>query len=152
MGDAPASRRKVCRSAYDVAFGLIAEQGSVATRARSWKPRSSRRSSSISGPTALITDGPPIVGVGPHSGDPHYETTPETDTPIKLGGFRAGRPLVPRINHPRAVYADYTRMGFVGEDGPPSGLRGPVRDGIVRARDAGARDGQATPSPRAGRS
>ena len=30
----------------------------------------------------LTTYSPPIVAVGPHSGDPHYEPTPEHDAPI----------------------------------------------------------------------
>ena len=33
----------------------------------------------------LICDHPPIVAVGPHSGDPHFETCPQTDAPIRRG-------------------------------------------------------------------
>ena len=41
----------------------------------------------------LVTDHPPIVGVGPHSGDPHYAPRPATDAPIRAGRFRADRPV-----------------------------------------------------------
>ncbi len=82
----------------------------------------------------LTTDGPPIVGVGPHSGDPHYETTPETDAPIRKGDFVLVN-LWAKVNKPRAVYADYTRVGFVGET-VPSLYEDRFRV-IVEARDAG---------------
>ncbi len=62
----------------------------------------------------LTTDGPPIVGVGAHSGDPHYETTPATDAPIKKGDFVLVD-LWAKVKDPRGVYADYTRVGYVGE-------------------------------------
>jgi Xaa-Pro aminopeptidase len=36
---------------------------------------------------SLVTDHPPIVGVGPHSGDPHYETGTGQNTTINAGDF-----------------------------------------------------------------
>ena len=33
----------------------------------------------------MTTYSPPIVGVGPHSGDPHFDTSPATDAPIEPG-------------------------------------------------------------------
>ena len=41
----------------------------------------------------MTTYSPPIVGVGPHSGDPHYEPVAGNDAPIGAGRFRLDRPL-----------------------------------------------------------
>lgn len=65
----------------------------------------------------LTTYSPPIVGVGPHSGDPHFETAPETDTPIREGDFVLIDSWA-KIDHPRGVYSDLTRVGFVGREVP----------------------------------
>lgn len=59
----------------------------------------------------------PIVGVGPHSGDPHYETSPDSPTPIKRGDFVL-IDLWAKLDQPRAVYSDLTRCGFVGTEVP----------------------------------
>ena len=123
---------KVCRSAYDVAFGLIAERarggGSVMETEVQKAILDHFRAH------GLTTDGPPIVGVGPHSGDPHYETSSETDAPIGPGDFVLVD-LWAKVNRPRAVYADYTRVGYVGEAVPAK--YEDVFAVIVRARDAG---------------
>ena len=63
---------KHTRSAYDVAFALH-------RRARPPRRLGARNRGAAAHPRplqaahGLITDHPPIVGVGPHSGDPHYE-------------------------------------------------------------------------------
>jgi Xaa-Pro dipeptidase len=59
------------------------------------------------------TDHGPIVGVGPHSGDPHFEPDPDNDTPIKEGDFVL-IDLWAKLRQPRSVYSDLTRVGFVG--------------------------------------
>ena len=64
----------------------------------------------------LTTDHPPIVAVGPHSGDPHYAPDPRADTPIRRGDFVL-IDLWAKLDRPRAVYSDLTRVGFVGERG-----------------------------------
>ncbi len=123
---------KVCREAYDVAFGLIADRalggGSV------METEVQRAILDHFAANGLTTDGPPIVGVGAHAGDPHYETNPATDAPIRRGDFVLVD-LWAKVDHPRAVYADYTRVGYVGETVPEAfeNLFGVV----VRARDAG---------------
>ena len=123
---------RVCRDAYDVAFGLIAE------RVRGGKPAMEtevqRAILDHFAANGLITDGPPIVGVGPHSGDPHYETSTETDAPIREGDFVLVD-LWAKLDKPKAVYADYTRVGFVGKS-VPSKYENVFRI-IVEARDAG---------------
>ncbi|WP_010588464.1 M24 family metallopeptidase [Schlesneria paludicola] len=62
----------------------------------------------------LTTYHPPIVGVNAHSGDPHYETG---EAPIRAGDFVL-IDLWAKLNQPRAVYSDLTRVGFVGESVP----------------------------------
>ncbi len=123
---------RVCRGAYDVAFGLIAER--VREDRSVMETDVQKAILDHFAANGLTTDGPPIVGVGPHSGDPHYETTPETDAPIREGDFVLVD-LWAKVNRPRAVYADYTRVGFVGES-VPSLYEDRFRV-IVEARDAG---------------
>ena len=65
----------------------------------------------------LTTYSPPIVGVGPHSGDPHYETGTGKNTLIREGDLVLVD-LWAKQDKPRATYADMTRMGFVGETVP----------------------------------
>lgn len=62
----------------------------------------------------MTTYHPPIVGVGPHSGDPHYETG---ETPLQAGDFVL-IDLWAKLDQPRAVYSDLTRVGFIGETVP----------------------------------
>ena len=67
----------------------------------------------------LVTDHPPIVGVGPHSGDPHYAPAAGPgDTAMKEGDFVL-IDLWAKLDRPRAVYSDLTRVGFVGRETPP---------------------------------
>jgi len=122
----------LCRAAYDVAFGFIADEiraaGQVteaAVQARIMKHFADH---------ALTTYSPPIVGVGPHSGDPHYETTPASNAAIRRGDFVL-IDLWAKLTTPRAVYADYTRVGFVGETVPEKYAK--VFAVVAAARDAG---------------
>jgi Xaa-Pro dipeptidase len=62
----------------------------------------------------MTTYHPPIVGVGPHSGDPHYETG---DAPMQAGDFVL-IDLWAKLDKPRAVYSDLTRVGFIGNSVP----------------------------------
>ncbi len=65
----------------------------------------------------LITDHGPIVGEGPHSGDPHYEPQVGSDAEIKAGSFVL-IDLWAKLNREDAVYSDLTKTGFVGESVP----------------------------------
>lgn len=60
---------------------------------------------------ALTTYHPPIVAVNSHSGDPHFETG---TAPIRTGDFVLVD-LWAKLDKPRAVYSDMTRVGFVGD-------------------------------------
>ncbi len=123
---------EACRTAYDAAFGLIADR---VRRDGSLRETDVQRAIlDHFRAHGLTTDGPPIVGVGPHSGDPHYETTPATDAPIRAGDFVLVD-LWAKLDRPRSVFADYTRVGYVGETVPAK--YEDVFGVVVRARDAG---------------
>jgi Xaa-Pro aminopeptidase len=103
------------RSAFDRAYGFIAD--------RVRKQGSVRESEVIQvimdhfKQHGMTTYHPPIVAVGPHSGDPHYETTPATDTAMKEGDFVL-IDLWAKMDLPRAVYSDLTQVGFIGKSVP----------------------------------
>lgn len=65
----------------------------------------------------LTTYSPPIVGVGPHSGDPHYEPRRGEDSLLRAGDFVL-IDLWAKVDRPRAVYSDLTRVGYLGEATP----------------------------------
>jgi Xaa-Pro dipeptidase len=121
-----------CRSAYDVAFQFIAEEirgkgqvSEAAVQARIMKHFADHK---------MTTYSPPIVGVGPHSGDPHYETTAASNSPIRRGDFVL-IDLWAKLDQPRSVYADYTRVAFVGDAVPEKYAK--VFAIVAAARDAG---------------
>jgi Xaa-Pro aminopeptidase len=78
----------------------------------------------------LTTYHPPIVAVNAHSGDPHYETG---TTPIREGDFVL-IDLWAKLDRPRAVYSDMTRVGFVGATVPEKYKA--IFDIVAAARDA----------------
>jgi Xaa-Pro dipeptidase len=119
------------RSAYDVAFQFLRERtrngGSV---------RETEVQQRIMGHFAehkLVTDHPPIVGVGPHSGDPHYAPGPGSDAPIREGDFVL-IDLWAKCDKPRAVYSDLTWTCFVGREVPARYQE--IFNIVARARDA----------------
>jgi Xaa-Pro aminopeptidase len=103
------------RSAYARAWGLIAERtdegGSVG------EAEVQAAILDHFNELGLTTYSPPIVAVGPHSGDPHYEPQRDHDTPIRRGDFVL-IDLWAKLDRPRAVYSDLTRVGFVGPSVP----------------------------------
>jgi len=68
----------------------------------------------------LEYDHAPIVAVNAHAGDPHYEPSDATPTPIRRGDTVL-IDLWARPTGPDDVYADITWMGFCG-DRPPARL------------------------------
>ena len=82
----------------------------------------------------LVTDHPPIVGVGPHSGNPHYAPTAESNSAIREGDFVLVD-LWAKLARPRSIYSDLTRVGFVGRDVPEKYEQN-FRI-VAQARDAG---------------
>jgi Xaa-Pro dipeptidase len=81
----------------------------------------------------METYSPPIVAVGPHSGDPHYDTLKGEGTLIREGDFVLVD-LWAKLKRPRAVYSDLTRVGFVGKTVPPRYTE--IFQIVARARDA----------------
>ncbi|MEX0725844.1 MAG: M24 family metallopeptidase [Planctomycetaceae bacterium] len=81
----------------------------------------------------LVTSHPPIVAVGPHSGDPHYETGTGSEIEIRNGAFVL-IDLWAKLNKPRAVYSDLTRVGFVGQSVPECYEK--IFAIVAKARDA----------------
>jgi Xaa-Pro aminopeptidase len=123
---------KVTTSAYDVCWKFIGERTRNAGSVRETEVQQCildhfRKN-------GLTTDHPPIVGVGPHSGDPHYEPHAGNDAPIKRGEFVLVD-LWGKVNRPRSVYSDLTRVGFVG--GEPSAKHSEIFKIVAAARDAG---------------
>ena len=103
------------RSAYDVAFAFIADR--VQTNGSTHELDVQARILDHFKTHGLYADHPPIVGVGPHSGDPHYEPRPGPDGTIREGSFVL-IDLWAKLDKPRAVYSDLTWTGFVGKEVP----------------------------------
>ena len=106
---------KHTRSAYDAAFGFIAERVGKGGSVRESEVQ--QRILDHFKSNGLVTDHAPIVGVGPHSGDPHYSTSPATDTAMRAGDFVL-IDLWAKVDKPRSVYSDLTRTGFIGKEVP----------------------------------
>jgi Xaa-Pro aminopeptidase len=123
---------KHTRSAYDVAFGFIAER-----IRKSGSVRETEVQQCIMdhfGKHRLVADHAPICAVGPHSGDPHYSPGPESDGMIKEGEFVL-IDLWAKLDQPRSVYSDLTWTGFVGKEVPEKFTK--IFQVVARARDAG---------------
>jgi Xaa-Pro aminopeptidase len=123
---------KWCREAFDVAFDFIAEE----IRAKGYATEIGVQARILKHFTdhGLITYSPPIVGVGPHSGDPHFDTNPTTDLHIRHGDYVL-IDLWAKMNRPRSVYADYTRVAYVGDPVPEQYAK--IFAIVAAARDAG---------------
>jgi Xaa-Pro dipeptidase len=106
---------KVTTSAYDVAFPLIAERVRGGGTIRETEVQAAIMDHFHK--HSLTTYSPPIVAVNAHSGDPHYEPVAGRDAPIGKGDFVL-IDLWAKLDQPRAVYSDLTRVGYVGETVP----------------------------------
>jgi Xaa-Pro dipeptidase len=107
---------KHTRSAYDVAFGYIADQ--VRKKAPVRETEVQKVILAHFDKNGVMADHAPIVAVGPHSGDPHYEPKAGADAVIQEGDFVL-IDLWAKCKKPRAVYSDLTRVAFVGKEVPP---------------------------------
>jgi Xaa-Pro aminopeptidase len=122
----------LCRAAYDVAFGFIADQ--IRLNGRVMETVVQARIMKHFAENGMTTYSPPIVGVGPHSGDPHFDTAPATDAPVERGSWVL-IDLWAKMDRPRSVYADYTRVAYVGDPVPEKYTK--VFNVVAAARDAG---------------
>ncbi len=82
----------------------------------------------------MTTYSPPIVGEGPHSADPHFEPNAADNRRISANSYVL-IDLWAKMDKPRAVYSDLTRVGYVGEDVPAKVNE--VFHIVAAARDAG---------------
>ncbi len=82
----------------------------------------------------MTTYHPPIVGVGPNSGDPHYAPQRGSDLEIKQGDFVL-LDMWAKMDEPGGVYSDLTKVGFVGSEVPVQFKK--IFDIVAAARDAG---------------
>jgi Xaa-Pro aminopeptidase len=82
----------------------------------------------------MTTYHPPIVGVGPNSGDPHYAPQKGSDREIRKDDFVL-LDMWAKMDEPGAVYSDITKVGFVGDRVPETYQK--IFDIVARARDAG---------------
>jgi Xaa-Pro aminopeptidase len=122
---------KHTQAGYDVAWGLIAERVRAGKTLREVDVQKAIMDHFAR--NKMTTYHPPIVGVGPHSGDPHYEPVPMKDSEIKEGDFVLVD-LWAKMDKPRAVYSDLTRVGFVGKQVPERYKE--IFDIVAAARDA----------------
>jgi len=67
---------------------------------------------------SIATDEPPIVAVGPHSGNPHYEPTAANSAPIREGDLLL-LDVWGKLQRPESVYYDITWVGYMGAKIPP---------------------------------
>jgi Xaa-Pro dipeptidase len=65
----------------------------------------------------VTTAEPPIVAVGPHSGDPHYEPRAQGSAPIRKGDLLL-LDVWGKMDRPGSVYYDITWVGYLGERVP----------------------------------
>lgn len=123
---------KVTNAAYEVAWKFIADQ----VRSHGFVEEVAVQQAIMDHfhQHGLTTYSPPIVGRGPNSALPHYETGEGEDTRIREGDFVLVD-LWAKLNQPRAVYSDLTRTGFVGATVPEKFTK--VFQVVAAARDAG---------------
>ena len=82
----------------------------------------------------MTTYHPPIVGVGPNSGNPHYSPRPGSDSEIREGDFVL-LDMWAKLKTPGAIYTDLTKVGFIGDSVPDKYTE--IFNIVAAARDAG---------------
>lgn len=118
-------------SAFDRAFGFIARELAAGRRVRESAVQAEILAHFHE--HGLVTDHPPIVAVGRHSADPHYATTPTSDVEMAEGDLLL-IDLWAKLERPRSVYSDLTRMGYLGKRVPETYQQ--VFSIVAAARDA----------------
>jgi Xaa-Pro aminopeptidase len=84
----------------------------------------------------IVADELPIVAVGPHSGDPHYEPRAQSSARITAGELLL-LDVWGKLNRPESVYYDVTWCGFLGPSIPENYAK--VFRVVREARDAAVR-------------
>ncbi len=83
--------------------------------------------------SGVVCDSPPIVAVGPHSGDPHYEPLAQGSSLVKRGDLLL-LDVWAKTLAPNSVYYDITWTGFLGDKTPPKYAG--IFSIVCKARDA----------------
>ena len=81
----------------------------------------------------VTSDSPPIVAVGPHSGDPHYEPRDSGSAPVREGDLLL-LDVWAKTLAPGSVFYDITWMGYLGAKVPEKFAK--VFSIVREARDA----------------
>jgi Xaa-Pro aminopeptidase len=82
----------------------------------------------------LFSDSPPVVAAEENAGDPHYLPTARRSRPIRKGELVLLDLWAKKKEHPQAVYADITWVGFTGPEVPRE--MSSAFGAISQARDA----------------
>jgi Xaa-Pro aminopeptidase len=122
---------RLTRAAFDVAFGLIAGRARSGGTVRETEVQAAIMEHFHK--SGMTTYSPPIIGVGAHSADPHYEPVAGQDACIGRGDFVLVD-LWAKMDRPRSVYSDLTRVGYVGETVPARYQE--IFEVVAGARDA----------------
>jgi Xaa-Pro aminopeptidase len=125
---------QLCRQAFDVAFDFILEQ--IRRSGSTTETAVQRAILDFFEHHELTTYSPPIVAANEHSANPHFETCLQQDQRIGPGTYVL-IDLWAKKKQPRAVYADYTRVAYVGAQIPEPIER--VFRVVAAARDTGIR-------------
>jgi Xaa-Pro dipeptidase len=116
-------------AAFDKAWRFIAERAGGGVRETEVQALIMRHFAE----NGLTTYHPPIVAANAHSGDPHFDTSPADDATIRAGDFVL-IDLWAKLDKPRSVYSDLTRVGYVGASVPEKHQR--IFEIVAAARDA----------------
>jgi Xaa-Pro dipeptidase len=81
----------------------------------------------------VVSDSAPIVAVGPHSGDPHYEPLERGSSPVKQGDLLL-LDIWAKTAAPHSVYYDITWTGYLGAKVPEKCAK--IFSMVREARDA----------------
>lgn len=84
----------------------------------------------------VVSDDPPIVAVGPHAGDPHYEPSAARSSRIRAGDLLL-LDVWGKMDRPGSVYYDVTWVGYLGAKVPEKYAR--VFAVVAEARDQAIR-------------
>lgn len=79
----------------------------------------------------LVSDGPPMVGAGAHSSNPHYSI--QADGVVVSPGDVVQFDVWARMDSPGSVYADISWIGVAAKEPSPAHQR--AFDAVVRARE-----------------
>ena len=120
------------RDAFDLAWKFIADNARAGNAIRETDVQSMVMDYYHA--NNMTTYHPPIVGIGPHSGDPHYAPQKGSDAEVKKGEFVLLDMWV-KMDVPGGVYSDVTKVGYIGEQVPEKFTK--VFDIVAAARDAG---------------